>query len=48
LAEFEKLRIIIIDAGLLIGGLDLYSENINRNDTTDDDDRFWAKWIAKT
>jgi hypothetical protein len=38
LAEFEKLRIIVIDAELLIGGLDFYSDNINPNDTTDDDD----------
>jgi hypothetical protein len=38
LAEFEKMRIIVIDAGFLIGGLDFYSDNINRNDTDDDDD----------
>jgi hypothetical protein len=37
LAEFKKLRIIVIDAELLIGGLDFYSDNINRNDTDDDD-----------
>jgi hypothetical protein len=38
LAEFEKLRIIVIDAEVLIGGLDFHSDNINRNDTDDDDD----------
>lgn len=38
MAEFEKLRIIVIDAELSIGGLDFYSDNINRNDTDDDDD----------
>ena len=37
MAEFEKLRIIVIDAELSIGGLDFYSDNINRNDTDDDD-----------